>query len=389
MALAGIIDGATTTGRGVDDGWVKCPVCVAERDRRFAANQAARKLIVVPGPRPMWRKRFARGRGLRAHLETFHRPGQGHWASSTVDGQSGVDAALIEAEKEKIHAGIDRNGLVFDPHRGLHPGLLAAAAGDLSAVRTLIAQGWDWTTQGLDKHGSTAAEWAAGNGHVDVLDELINRGPGAIDTSALAARDTGGTRGGRTVLHWAARNGQTAVVSYLLADRFSGLLVDVPTGDGTTPLHLALYGAHFDAAQALLDAGADLARINDWGCAAAHWASMCTAKSVRATPPGASAAPADNDSDDGDLALACLQWVIDAAGSPHAAATLMTARQKTGRTPMHKAAQRGNTAACLFLLDSYGHKAVAGPDDQGNVPSDVAAEMGHPALAELLRSRHA
>ena len=54
-----------------------------------------------------------------------------------------------------------------------------------------------------------------------------------------------------------------------------GIDVDAPTGDGTTPLHLACYGGHLAAAKLLVDEfGADLHATNAYACSAAHWACM-------------------------------------------------------------------------------------------------------------------
>ena len=72
-----------------------------------------------------------------------------------------------------------------------------------------------------------------------------------------------GRRDGKTPLHWAARNGHSAVVCYLVDSL--GVPVDSPTKDGSTPLHLAVYGGHIDTAKQLLNRGADVS-VHYAGC---------------------------------------------------------------------------------------------------------------------------
>eukprot|EP00013_Stygamoeba_regulata_P029337 CAMPEP_0177665274 /NCGR_PEP_ID=MMETSP0447-20121125/20965_1 /TAXON_ID=0 /ORGANISM="Stygamoeba regulata, Strain BSH-02190019" /LENGTH=286 /DNA_ID=CAMNT_0019171353 /DNA_START=32 /DNA_END=892 /DNA_ORIENTATION=- len=58
--------------------------------------------------------------------------------------------------------------------------------------------------------------------------------------------------------------------------------VDEPTDDGTTPLHLACYGAHIEAVEFLVAAGADLYRRNSFACGAEHFAALAEQKNTSA-----------------------------------------------------------------------------------------------------------
>jgi uncharacterized protein len=60
-------------------------------------------------------------------------------------------------------------------------------------------------------------------------------------------------RAGRTPLHYAALDGDSGLISQLLA---SGLIIDAPDDKGWTPLHFAAQSSAADATAILLKAGA-------------------------------------------------------------------------------------------------------------------------------------
>ena len=130
-------------------------------------------------------------------------------------------------------------------------------------------------------------------------------------------------RGGRTVLHWACRNGVHQNVALLR--REDPASTELPTADGTTPLMLALYAASVEACDLLRDAGARIQKHrNAWGCRDAHWAAM-----------GA----------DAGVALAWLRRYV----SKRAWREAIIEPQAQGHTVFHKAAQRGRREAISRL----------------------------------------
>lgn len=287
-------------------------------------------------------------------------------------------------------------------YRDSLPPLLAAAVdGNIDEIRTLLdrtkadAAASEGSAKILalldkrDRNGSTAEHWAAGGGHLDCLRLLQeyrdgNRDRGSTDTSSSASdvEGRGGSskmrrrRDGKTPLHYAARNGRNEVIAYLLeppacsattaaaAAIDTPSAADVPTGDGTTPLHLACYSAHLSTVQLLIERyGADPALSNEWHCTPAHWVAMS---------PNLSR----ND------VLAVCEYLKTKFDVP------FHSRQKQGHTPAHKAAQKKNQTVLEWLAGgrteggktaglTAEEKADAGlPDSCGNRPSDVWDSVG-------------
>jgi len=116
----------------------------------------------------------------------------------------------------------------------------AAAAGQLDAVRSLLAEGAP--VDAKDESGWTALHFAAANGWTDVAALLLDRG---ADPNARALLDM-------TPLHWAAMRGR-AETAGLLTRR--GARADVRNAYGMTPLHLA---ADDKVVGVLVAAGADV-----------------------------------------------------------------------------------------------------------------------------------
>jgi len=147
----------------------------------------------------------------------------------------------------------------------------------------------------------------------------------------------------------AAATGDLGRVAALLA---AGCPVDAPTPDGFTPVQLALFFGHPDAAALLIRAGADVdaAATHPMGVAAIH---------------AAAASPAPF-----GVAL------VVAAGAD------VDAAQAGGFTALHEAAHRGDAAMAELLIAAGADVALRTDDDR--TPADVAAADGHAALAARL-----
>ena len=136
--------------------------------------------------------------------------------------------------------------------------MTAARTGKVDAVRVLLARGADLHAK-EPRRGQTAIMWAAVEGHVEVLEELIKAG--ADFRTPLDS--------GFSPLMFAVRQGHIGAAKALLK---AGVDVNepvqvranpkLPEGErpiraGTTPLDLAVANGHFQLAAELLDAGAD------------------------------------------------------------------------------------------------------------------------------------
>ena len=106
-------------------------------------------------------------------------------------------------------------------------GIVCAKSGNALRLKELLDSGWETST--LDKHGSNALHWAAGAGHINILELLISYGLSInsanrckAPAATLAKHGIAYTnaarlerRTGRNALHWAARNGMVDACSWL------------------------------------------------------------------------------------------------------------------------------------------------------------------------------
>ena len=315
-------------GRGATAGWVKCPLCPPRRQ-----------------------KRYARGRGLTAHLEAVH-------GSASLQEKT---SAIARAETAPRTA--DRRGDGFTSTNEPPLACRLARDGDAVALIELLeATKGPLDPRHRDAHGYRPHHWAAGSpkGCLAALLELM---PARRVDATTRCERIDRKRGGRTVLHWACRNGVSQNVALLL--REDPASTELPTADGTTPLMLALYAASIESCDLLREAGARIQiHKNAWGCRDAHWAAM-----------GA----------DAGVALAWLRRHV----SKRAWRDAIMEPQAQGHTVFHKAAQRGRRGAISRLLMEFEDDPDAlmmalAVDDAGRTPSEIAAAAGHDDTAALL-----
>ena len=135
--------------------------------------------------------------------------------------------------------------------------MTAARAGNLEAVKALLARGADPNAR--ERRDQTALMWAAAEGHAAVVRTLIEGG------AAAGAK----LKSGFTPLFFAVREGHIDVTRALLAagvsvtetfqreEVSSELAVTDAVANGTSPLLMAVQNGHFELAIALVEAGAD------------------------------------------------------------------------------------------------------------------------------------
>lgn len=137
--------------------------------------------------------------------------------------------------------------------------LTAARTGDVESLALLIDAGAN-VNERETWRGQSALMWAAGEGNLEVVKQLVAKG---ADISARSTR-------GFTPLLFAAREGKTEIVRELL-DIGADINEALPAGQavvnengmaaaaqtGMTPLLMAIGSAHFETASLLLERGAD------------------------------------------------------------------------------------------------------------------------------------
>jgi ankyrin repeat protein len=341
-----------------------------------AAAEAARGAIVRRAPAgsaaallaQLWEARVAAARAEQRRLPTLLAAARDGDLGSVlrelaraagVEGASGGDAGGSETGASDA-GGSDTFGSIADVN-DTNGGASADEAADSLASESeaerllnlltrdplCASRAAEHARRTMDNYGSTALHWCAGAGHVDVLSALSRVG--------VSVSDTGGQKDGRTGLHWAARNGHLRACRWLIAH---GADANARTVDGTCALHWAVWRGELKVAQYLVDkAGADLHSINNYGCNAIQWAAQ---------------------SDGGDLRMC--QWLRERGLD-------LKLLNRNGHSALHKAAVKGNSATCEWLLAADGGGLGVGhlqPDGDGNTPSRMARLEGFAGLAAYL-----
>lgn len=139
---------------------------------------------------------------------------------------------------------------------------VAAKAGDLDRVRSLLAAGMDFNA--ANPCGETPLTLAAAEGHLSVVQCLL-----AAGADVHAKNDSG-----NSALHLGAvsRQFRKELVEVLLA---AGADVNARNLDGETPLLLAARSSPGDTLQRMLDAGADVLAHDRRGNNVLHHACWC------------------------------------------------------------------------------------------------------------------
>ena len=120
--------------------------------------------------------------------------------------------------------------------------LLAASAGDLITVKSLIARG---ANVNFREEGNTALILAVCQGHTEIVQMLLKEGA-EIEINP---------KDGMTLLMIAAKNGKTEIAQALLD---KGADVNVGENDGNTALMQAALNDHSDTVQLLLGRGVNV-----------------------------------------------------------------------------------------------------------------------------------
>ena len=149
----------------------------------------------------------------------------------------------------------------------------------------------------------------------------------------------------------AAALGDSARLATLLAGDHN--LVNTLSSDGFTPLHLACFFGHLEAAETLLRQGANANAISRGRIAIIH-----------------SAAASRN--------AALVKLVLQAGADPNL-------QQQSGYTALHEAAMHNSVERAQALLDAGADRSVR--SDDGLTAAEMAAKEGNKEVLELLNSK--
>lgn len=220
----------------------------------------------------------------------------------------------------------------------------AASSGNLAGVKAALRAGAKPNFFYHPEDHKNALHVAAENGHVEVVDVLLEHG--AV-VNALTAKDHA------TALVLAATLHNPAVVRRLIA---AGADLTLANGYGNTALHESCFAGHLDTAQALLAAGAKINAVNHKGSTPLHM--FCYGEPASAHPAS--------------MAVYLLDQGAAVNAADHRGATPLLVACSTGREDLVE----------LFL--SRGASAGA-RDSSGRGPAEVADFYRHKHIADLFR----
>ncbi|GES57670.1 hypothetical protein ATEIFO6365_0001095900 [Aspergillus terreus] len=250
-----------------------------------------------------------------------------------------------------------------------------------------------------------ALEIAIGNGDGELVGLFLERGAKSTDVLHLIALSGSltmllrfphvkadlasvGTHG-LTPLHFACKGGSREMVYTLIENG-----ADVNVGGqktGSTPLHLACQYGHGDVISLLLEKGADPNAKDETKLTPLHAATMWqqplavrvlveSAVSVDYNTTALHVAAGTGRLDIFKLILHHCTQTKRPETEDDTVTVVLSTRDETGATPLHRAASGGHTEvvrALLSLEKDSGSRAVLGLDDSGCLPLHLAARSGH------------
>src|SRR5262245_33679049 len=282
------------------------------------------------------------------------------------------DPAIIDA---LLAAGADANGSLSS---GQTMVMIAARTGNPDAIRTLVAHGANVNAREAVL-GESAMIWAAVENHAAAIAALASAGADVNARSNVLhfpRRDYGDgksgrftvlPRGGWTPLMYAARQDARSALSALVK---AGANLNGVDPDGTSALTLAIINAHYDAADMLLDAGADPNVADTRGMAPLY--AVVDMNTLDETP--GRPAPRTTGAVDG---LRLAERLLAKGANPNAALRAVVLERvhnngdpvlAEGATPLMRAARKADVAAVRVLL-------AHGADPRQTMRGGVTAAM--------------
>ena len=284
-----------------------------------------------------------------AVVDATNRYGVTPLALASVNGSTAMITRLLDA-------GADPN---LPNPEGETPLMTAARTGNAAAIDTLLAHGAEVDAVEAWR-GQTALMWAAAQNQSGAVDALLAAG---ADPNARSAR-------GFTPLLFAAREGHAGILDRLV-DAGAGVDDTLPA-NGMSALVLAVYNAHYDVANALLELGADPdAAGNGW--TALHQVVWTRRPNLGRNPPFP-VPLGELDAFDLVRALAAHGADLDARQTQEPRDGNRNLLKRIGSTPLLQAAKVADADMMRLLVELGADPSLT--TDEGVTPLMAAAGVG-------------
>jgi ankyrin repeat protein len=288
--------------------------------------------------------------------------------------QLAAEVANIDMLKLLLDAGANADSPNPEGQTAL---MLVARTGNVKAAELLVARGA--TVDAREGWGQqTALMWASARRHPQMMEFLISKGAD-VNAQSIArdyprhvtkeGRAKNLDAGGLTPLMYSIRENCLACVQVLIKHRVD---LDKPDPDGVPPLTLAIINSHWDAAKAVIDAGADVQQWDNYGQSPLIAAVGNRAgKGLNPNQP-----PQETDG------LAIVRMLLERGANPNMQLFMRPPKARggplsRGTTPLIVAASNGDLEAIELLLQ-HGAKADLPQADLQTPISALAGARGAP-----------
>jgi ankyrin repeat protein len=242
-------------------------------------------------------------------------------------------AGNLEIMKYLISQGADINTIDREGSNLLHN---AAANGHLEVVKYLLDQGFDINAE--DANGNTAILFASGKDNIVLIQYLIDHGA-SLDLESVD---------GRTCMLNSVLSGNTDIVQLFMDHGFS---IDITNQWGVTPLMYASIVGNKAVVEFLLENGADVTAISNNGETALVWATIRMHFDIAELLMDKGLSYNDRNEHGATMFFSAGKSPMEAVNYMIEHGANQNVEDSSGTTPLHIAAQRGNTEVATYLIE--------------------------------------